>query len=465
MHKLSIVSSIACTSFLLSGCVTTDPSSKVEKSARAAAQAEVVNPNDVWEAAAEAGDVEVGWINSFQDATLAKLVEESQANNKNLQAAAVNVERSLAMAQQAGAALKPGVNLLAGGARSGSAESSSSAGSSYSAGLQVDWELDVWGRVRSGAQAALASAESAAADYRFAQHSLAAATAKTYFTNIEANLQVDIARENLSILENIVRIVRARLENDIVSSQDMALSESDLAVAREGVITLEGAQWDAARALEVLLGRYPSGDLAVGTVLPDVPANPPVGVPSEVLERRPDLIAAERRVASAFNALDQAKAARLPTLQLTSSVGGASGGLSDLLSPENMAWNLGTNLLAPIFDGGVRRAQVEISNADQKQALAAYGQVALEAFQEVEGGLDQGVVLSKRLIELVEAEKQISEAYRVAELRYKEGEVDLFELLTMQQRVVSARSNLASVQRLLLDQRVNLNLALGGSWE
>ncbi len=464
MQSLSLSFSTIFAAFLLSACTSITSSEKVDAAARESTREQITSTPDAWSTSANEGAKTVDWVASFNDQTLQKLVEEAQANNKDLQAAAANVERSRALAAQAGASLKPALNLSSGGTRSGNADSST-ASSNYNIGLQVDWELDLWGRIRSGSQAAAASAQAAEADYRYAQHSLAAATAKAYFTNIEANLQLDIARENLSILEETTRIVKVQYDNDVVSSQDLALARSDLATAREGLLTLEGSQRDAARALEILLGRYPSAELTVRESLPKTPSQPPVGIPSEILERRPDLIAAERRVASAFNALNQAKAARLPSISLTSSTGGSSNSLSNLLDPTNVAWQLGGNLLAPLFDGGTRRAQVEIATADQKQALAAYGQAALTAFKEVEINLDQGVVLARRISELQEAEKESKKAYRIANLRYKEGEIALLELLTIQQRVIAAKSNLTSVQRLLLEQRVNLSLALGGDWQ
>ncbi|MEM9706454.1 MAG: efflux transporter outer membrane subunit [Pseudomonadota bacterium] len=410
------------------------------------------------------GNVEVGWIASFNDPTLSALVAEAQENNKNLQAAAANVDRARALARQAGAALKPSVTGFAGGSEGGGVDGRAG-DSSFEAGLQIDWEIDVWGRIRSGQQAAAASAESAEADYLFTQYSIAAAVAQAYFVSIEAAIQEEIARETMKLLEETTRIVSVQYDNGLANSQDLALTKSDLASSRDTVSNTSGARRDALRAVEVLLGRYPSADLKLADALPETPPAPPAGVPSDILERRPDLIAAERNVAASFNSLDQAKAARLPRFALTSTVGGASTDLSEIFDPKNVAWNVIGNLSAPLFDGGQRQAQVEISTAEQKQAVAAYGQAALDAFSEVESGLDQGVVLNDRVIALQEAVEQAERAYSVARLRYDEGETDLIDVLTIQQRLFTTQSNLASVRRLLLDQRVTLNLALGGDWE
>ena len=170
-------------------------------------------------------------------------------------------------------------------------------------------------------------------------------------------------------------------------------------------------------------------------------------------------------MAAAFNATNQSRVAHLPTIGLTGNLGGASSSLSDLLDPANVAWTAGANLLAPIFDGGRRREAVEIATADQEQALIAYGQAAISAFSELETNLDQGAVVQQRIVDLNEASAEAGRAFRIAKLRYDEGEEDLLSVLTIQQRVISARSSLSSVRRLLLEQRVNLNLALGGSWE
>lgn len=408
--------------------------------------------------------IQVGWIESFGDPVLSELVEEAQSNNRNLAAAAANVDRARALAQQAGANLAPQVQATAGGSRAGISDSGVPAANELALGLQVSWEADVWGRIRSGAAAAAASAQAVEADYRFAQYSLAANTAKTYFTAIEANIQTDILQETVEILEETLRIVQLRFENGLASQQDVSLARSDLASTRERLVAIEGSYRDALRALEVLLGRYPAAELDVRTTLPAAPPTPPVGLQSELLERRPDVIAAERRVASAFNATAQARAARLPALSLTGNLGGASSSLSDLLDPGNVTWRLGTSLLAPIFDGGQRRANVEIANAEQEQALASYGQTALDAFSELETALDQGRIAELRSAELQDAVTAAEDAYRIADLRYREGESDLLDALTIQQRVIAASQNFASVRRALLEQRVNLHLALGGSW-
>lgn len=464
MQALRLRLPIAFFAVALAGCGAAPTQEQVEQDVDQAVQRQVPAAPAEWGAAAEADTVQAGWIESFNDPALTALVIEAQTNNRDLAAAAANVDRAWALARQAGTALAPDVSLTGAGARTGSADSSRPTTTSLSLGAQVSWEADVWGRLRSGQRGAIASAQAAEADFRSAQQSLAAATAKAYFSAIEANIQAGIARETVQILEETQRIVNVKHENGMASAQDVSLARSDLATARERLTAVEGSHRDAVRALEALLGRYPGADLEVRESLPDVPSPPPAGLPSELLERRPDIAAAERRVAAAFNATNQARAARLPTIGLTGNLGGASSSLSDLLDPANVAWTAGANLLAPIFDGGRRREALEIATADQEQALAAYGQAAINAFSELETNLDQGVIVEQRIVDLREAASEADKAYRIARLRYEEGEEELLSVLTIQQRVIGVKSSLSSVERLLLEQRVNLNLALGGSW-
>jgi len=191
---------------------------------------------------------------------------------------------------------------------------------------------------------------------------------------------------------------------------------------------------------------------------------PPAGIPSDLLERRPDLIAAERRIAAAFNQTDVAKAARLPQVSLSGTIGGSSNQLSNLLNPSNIAWQAASSLLAPLFDNGLRQAQIDAATADQRAAIAAYTQAALQAFSDTEQALDTTLLLTERRQLLEESAEEAREALRIAQLRYETGETDLVSVLSIQQRVIGAESTLISVSRAQLTNYASLNLALGGSW-
>ena len=424
-----------------------------------------INAGDDWATNAtetEYVPISVEWLSSFNDPKLLKLIKEGQTNNKTLKIAAANVEKAWLVADQAGAGLKPTLDLALGAARSDTG--STSAATNLSINLQASWEVDIWGRIRSGYDANVASAEAVNADFIYAQHSLSASIAKGYLLAIEAKLQKAATESNMSLLEKVLEIAEFKYKNGVVSLQDVALTRSDIAAARENLVRIEGSYRDALRALEVLIGRYPDAALELPTSLPELPPAPSAGIPAEILERRPDIVAAERKVAVAFNLTAQAKAAKLPRLSLTGSLGGASNELSSILDPAKIAWQIAGNLLVPVFDGGRLQREVDIATIEQEQALLTFAESALEAFSEVEQNLDQGQVLLARQIALKEVKQEIDKAYQIAELRYNEGESELIDVLNIQQRVTQADSNLIAIQRALLEQRINLYLALGGTW-
>lgn len=444
---------------LLGACASVSPP-EVAKQLSEQALSEL--PGSWASASDRIGFVEVGWIAQLNDPVLSELVNEAQSSNRNLQAAAANVELSWALARQAAAGLSPSLSLNSDAGRGGSVEGASA--DSYGLSLQAGWELDVWGRIRAGNQAVVLSAQSAEADYIYSQYSLAAVVARAYFLTIESALQVDVVRKNLETLTETNRIVEVQNEAGLATSQDVALSRSDLARTSAALIAASGAQRDALRALEVLLGRYPSADLGVQQVLPQIPPQPRSGTPSSLLERRPDIIAAERSIAAAFNNTKSAKAAQMPTISLTGSLGGSSPELANLLNPANVAWQAATSLVAPLIDGGLRASQVEEASAEQRQAIAAYAQTVLDALQEVENSLDRGIVLSERALALQVAAEEANKALRIARLRYDEGETDLLDVLTIQQRAFSSEADFVSIERLRLDEWIALNLSLGGEW-
>jgi len=438
---------------MTTSCVTTPH----EDNQQAVKQA-IDTPESWATQAAQYSDASIKWLETFNDPMMLKLIAEGKAKNFDLQVAAGSMDKAWLLAKQSHTALKPNADLSLG------RTDSEAASSSFNVNLQASWELDVWGRIRAGIDATTANAQAAKADYLFAQHSLSANIAKSYLKVIESKLQAEIARKNLSILNKTMRITQVKYDNGLSSGQDIALTRANLATVQEQLIKIEGSQRDALRALEVLLGRYPKADLEIPDTQPELPLPPPAGVPSEILERRPDIVSAERKIASAFNATAETKAARLPKISLTGSLGGSSESLFDLINPANLAWQLASNLLTPLFDGGKRKIDIEIATVEQKQAIANYAQVALTAFSEVENNLDQGTVLANREIALNDALKQSNKAYSIAHLRYREGETELLDTLQIQQQTINAESNLLSIQRTQLEQRINLYLALGGSW-
>lgn len=458
--KFNKLIALSVSALMVTSCVTDTQKGEQQRAIKSAIDAPVS-----WASkAVQYEDQSIKWLERFNDPMLLKLIVEGKANNLDLRAAAGNMDKSWLLAKKSGSSLKPKADLSFGKTQSGNMSGDPSA-SALKIGLTVSWEADVWGRIRAGLRSAEANAQAVEADYVFAQHSLSANIAKTYFKVIEAKQQSKIMRQNLAISQKTLRITQVKYDNGLSSGQDMALNRANLASAQDQLIKLDGAERDALRGLEVLLGRYPNATIEIANLLPALPLQPPAGVPSSILERRPDIISAERKIAAAFDATAQAKAARLPTFSLTATLSGASDSLANILSPTNMAWQLAGNLLAPLFDGGKGEIDVEIATVEQKQAISNYAQTASKAFSEVENNLDQGNVLAQRENALREALTQSQTAQHIADIRYKEGETELLDTLTIQQKSITAQSNLLSIKRALLEQRINLYLSLGGNWD
>lgn len=405
--------------------------------------------------------LEHGWLKSFKDPQLDALVAEVLTNNPDLRVAAARVEQAAAQVRLAGATLKPQVSALARGGGALSGDSSGLEG----AGIFANWELDVWGRVRAGREAASGQYDGAALDTEYARQSLAALVAKSWFVATEARLQKAIAEEMAAASERQLAFAQDRLRVGRGDEYELALSRANLATFRDSVKTLDLAYQQALRALEALAGRYPAAALEVPPRLAALPGPVPVGMPSELLERRPDVIAAERRVAAAFHRVQEAKAARLPRISLTAALTSISSELFVLKDRDNPVWSAGASLSQPLYLGGSLQSQIEIRTAEQKQAIAEYGRVGARAFGEVENALSSAFTLDEREAILTQLVADNSRALELANVRYRVGAGDLRAVQQQSLALHAARTALLRVQAERLVQRVNLHLALGGSFE
>ncbi len=294
---------------------------------------------------------------------------------------------------------------------------------------------------------------------------MAALVAKGYFLAIEAGLQRAIAQDVLHAAEELLRLAQERQRIGAGDEQAVAEARANVGTYRDTLRQVEFSRAQALRALESLLGRYPAAEVEVAGQLASMPAPAPVGLPSELLERRPDVIAAERRVAAAFNRVEEAKAAQLPRISLTASGSSVSSELFVLQNHSNPVWSLGANLVAPLYQGGALQAQVEIRTAEQKLAVADYARVAQRAFSDVEGALSAEVTLRDRDAILVQNVKDNERALDLAQIQYKVGKIDLRVVEQRQLALYGARTSRLHVQSEQLAQRVNLHLALGGNFE
>ena len=407
-----------------------------------------------------AGAVTEGWLASFRDARLDALVREALVNNPDLRVAAARIDQAAGYARLAGATLYPQVNIMARGGGKMSGDSSGLQG----VGIFASWELDLWGRVRSGREAATLQYDSVALDAEYAQQSIAAMVAKSWFLATEARLQKGMAEEMVSASQRLVSLARDRQRVGKGDEYDVTLAQANLETFADAVQQLDLSYQQALRALEALAGRYPAAALEAPAQLAAQPAPVPAGMPSDLLERRPDVVAAERRVAAAFYRVEEAKAARLPRISLTLSGTSISSELFVLKEHSNPVWGIGASLLAPIFTGGALESQVEIRTAEQKLAIADYGRIGARAFGEVENALSAGFTLDQRAAILARAVADNERALELANVRYRVGSGDLRAVNQQQLAVYAARTALLRVQSEQRVQRVNLHLALGGGW-
>ena len=452
----SLAAGLAATA--LAGCALKKPpdAAAIKEQALPALQ----TPAQFTAPGAGAGPVADNWVAAFHDDQLAAAVAEAIAHNADLRVGAARVEQAQLYAKLAGAKLYPAVELLAhGGTKMGD-------GTGLTGGaLNVKWELDLWGRVRYGRAASAAQAMSAQADFAYARQSIAALVAKSWFLATEAGLQVEAARESIRANEELVRLASDRVRIGVGGQEDVFVARAAVGTYRDALRQLELAREQAIRALELLLGRYPSAAAAIAAQLPGFPGEVPSGLPSQLLERRPDVVAAERRVAAAFNRIGEAKAARLPAIAITAGVSSISSDLFVLEDHSNPVWSLGGNLLAPLYRGGELKTQVEIRTAEQKQAIAEYAVVGLRAFGEVEGALSAEIAAREREQILTQTLADSEQALTVVQTQFKVGSTDLRFVEQRQLALVSTRSALIRVQAEQRVQRVNLHLALGGNFE
>ena len=430
-----------------------------------------------WTAAAS-DDSRIGarWWTDFSDPRLDGLIDEALAHNYDLKAASGRMLAARAQARIVGAPLLPQVSLDFNRSRQrrnfigfpipgGNGGVLSTTSTNYGVSTNINWEIDLWGRLGDDKAAALADLQGSQADLYGVQSSVAGQTAKAWFAAIEAQRQLELARAT----RDNFRVVNERIENryarGLRPALDLRLSRSNVAAAEAVVLQRMQAFDGVVRQLEIFLGRYPSAEMTVGADLPPVPDAVPAGLPADLVARRPDLMLAERQLAAAGARIGVAKKARYPAIRLTGSGGTASSTLTDLLDGDFIVWSLASSLLQPLFQGGRLQAGVALAEANRDQVLANFAGQALRAYGEVESALAADRLLRRREAALLEAATQATAARELAESRYHSGLSDVITMLDAQRRAFDSEGQYLAVRRQRLDARVDLYLALGGGFE
>jgi multidrug efflux system outer membrane protein len=410
----------------------------------------------------EAAAAPQDWIVALNDPVLTALVGEAMDANPSLRAARAGLDAARASARAASGARLPSAD---GRFSITEADGPIQSGSTYSVTLEASWTADVWGRLGDSARASALSAEAAAADWRGARLTIAANVAQAWYALIDAREQYLLAQRDVETRTRQLESVERRFQRGVVRSSDLRTARSALASSEAALASRERARDAAGRALEILLGRYPANALAMDGALPDLGpvANP--GSPQSLLQRRPDIVAAEARMQAAGFSADAARKALYPGLTLRTELRDVVSSPGDLFDPQNLASSVSASILAPLFRGGQLRAERDRQIALAEQASARLVETVLTALREVENALDADARLERRVDALASASAEAQAALELVEQQYASGIATIFELIDAQTRVIQAQSQLITARRERVDNRIALHLAIAGGFE
>lgn len=413
-----------------------------------------------------------GWISDFGSAKLESLVHRAIAANPDLLAAEARVRQARALVIQDGASLLPQVGATSSSSRTQSPSDQRFAGVNQIANrfnwtVNVAWELDFWGMVADQRRGAVSRLQASEETWHAARLSLAAQTVQAAVALAEADQLRSLAQQNVAARRTELGILEKQLERGLDPERaalDVSLARADLSRTEATQLQRSQAADAARRVLETLMGGYPAGlEKGLGA-LPALRGAPPVGLPSEMLLRRPDLRAAERRVAAALAEESAAKKALLPSFRITGAFGRTSQHLDKLIRPESALWSIATQAAQTLFQGGRLRAGITLEKARYDENLQTYASSVLTAFREVETALVADQLLSEQEAALGNAATQAEQAEKLALSQYEKGLTEVITLLGARQRAFDASSALLTARAQRLRNRAALHLALGGDF-
>lgn len=413
------------------------------------------------------------WWRLFEDEILNNLVQQSLENSQDLQAAVARLEAAEAAAREAGSSLFPSVDLTGNTVRnraSGETASGQQTGpltyNDRRVALTISYELDLWGRIRRNTEAAEALAKASQFDRDVVRLTLTSQVTQTYLNLRSLDAQLQVSQESVQAWERTLKIVEARLDAGAASALELAQTQSALSGAQAQSNQIRRQRALAENQLALLVGKPGLKVVTMGDfrTLP-MPPMPPVGLPSSLLEARPDIRQSEQQLVAANARIGVAKAAYFPTISLTGFLGSESAAMSDLFTNNAKIWSAGADLLLPIFNAGRIGAQVDQATAKQKEAVANYQKVLQTAFREVSDALVSLKELSDEEIALAAQVDAAKQAMSLAESRYEAGFSGLLEVLDAQRTVNGAQLTYFSTRKDRLSASVDLFKSLGGGWQ
>ena len=413
----------------------------------------------------EGAAADLTWRNFFLDERLKALIELALVNNRDLRVAILNVEQSRAEYRITRSASFPTIDGSGTYTRS---HANGVTANQWSASLGTTaYEVDLFGRVRSLNQQALQKYFATDEDRRSEQVSLVAQVATEYFTLRQAEESLDLSRRTLLAVQESYDLSQALFDAGASSELDLREAEGQIQTAKISITAYERQRDQAENALTLLVGRPLPADLPAGRPFTDTNllAEIPAGLPSELLERRPDILEAEHTLAAANANIGAARAAFFPTLSLTTSVGATSSQLSRLFGAGTGVWSFGPQVTVPIFTAGQNLADLDAANVGKRIEIANYEKAIQTAFREVADALAGAGSYARQIVEeaaLVNAQQR---RHELAAARYRQGADTYLNELTAQQDLFSAQQGLIQAQYNKLASQISLYQALGGGWK
>lgn len=426
--------------------------------------------------------VENGWLDRMRNEDLSRFVAEVLEKNPNYNEVALRMQAAGYNADAAFGRMLPRVGasgnvtksknqftnfnqqLLMGQQPNTVQQPISNTNTNYTIGLDASWEVDVWGRLSANAASARANYEVAEYDYYGARLSLAAQVAQGWYDVIEAKQQWDLSISTVENYEKATQIIRNRFERGLSSGLDLRLAITNLDAAKATEQQRMSSYNQAVRKLELFAGKYPAADLPVTGQIPDRLDDVPVGVPLEIIERRPDLMSARARLYAYAYRVEVAEKSMLPNISITARGNNTTEEFGELLKFDNVFWNLISGISQPIFQGGQLRYAAKAEQFNFEAQKQNYATTLLRAFKEVEDALDQDRTLAARVEFTESAAQNAIAAERVALEQYSQGLIPIATLLQSQRQSLTQQSQLLSIKKQRINNRISLYLSLGGDF-
>lgn len=448
---------VAFVIFVLSACSSQTNLTKREQNSAQAPEA--------WQQtiANEVRAVEGNWLQQLQQPQLFELVDKALVNNQALLQQAYEVDIKQQQLEAEGASLWPSLDLSASSGRNHNNRPVSYSNSN-SVSLEAAYEIDLWGKLSDSKREASLSYFVQKSNYQQARQQLVADVVRAWFNVITQQKLLALFEQRASLAERNVDIIEAGYRQGLNEALDVYLTRNELNNERSRIAAQKAEYLQSVRILERLLGDYPSAELVVSAELPLLKQSIPLGLPSELITRKPSLLASWYQLLASDAALAYAHKQRFPSLRLTASLGDSSQDFDDLFSPSRLAWSLFGGVTMPLFQGGRLKANERAAEFVVKREEQRYLQQLYDAFGDVENAITQEQALMSRYETTIKAEENAQAAEQLAFEKYQNGLVSYTTVLDAQNRSFEAQSSVIEIKNQLIGNRIDLHIALGGDF-